>query len=1094
MSDSNSVNLVLELELELNSTVINLCHDEEIKEEIVEAAAWCPNKSGPGTATIGKNGEERDASYLSPRKIHTERAAASPRAVGSPVTQGLLTAMEGTSATTQDSPSTAGRLASLMSYATSFLGSGSGTQLQIDSRNADLVEDGPGNATHAEPQGLGPQNPNNQGSKAKVNNTIADPDVGKPCTKGTHADSPPTSTAIALYRCLYCINPPILCKECMVESHRWNPFHYIQFWNGDCFERTTLWDLGFVLPLGHRGQDCPNSILNADGRPSSTSKLTVVHTTGIQDIEVLYCNCPSSASNLDPEERPTQLWKANLWPATYQCTQTAFSVHSLRFFEQLTLQAKTSAHDYFGVLRRLTNNAFFRDVHDRYREFMTGSRQFSFLHSLKRAGVRVVEKLAPGRLAVPCPTCPQPGINMDPGWEDRPREEWYVDALHYGKDGFFQANQHNKKMDHLDPALTDGAAYFVDSTEYSEYLKEMNQYPDVQEETSICSKFSALIDKYAGKLKSGILSLTCTRHEFALPCGTVDLFKGERYVNVDFATIKGLSPWMRLKQFVSSYDINCKYGINWESRLSRFAQFTGNCCWINSFYFMPGVGMTDGEAVERRWSTLLALTRSTREMPGSGFRYDTWNLHTSDHNIQKMFRIANVLADRFKKALASFAEKATELQDMEATLRESQLPLDEWKREEAHFLELVVQPDAHKKIVKSPYETRDQKDMFTTPTTKEIEAELHQQEANKDGSGTGRRVKRKLESGTSAGVSKSTCDPDDTEFECPEYILRGMATALDIQSQQHKVQGLQLRKKNQNTSETSLEDQRNKLSEALREWMTSWYSPVLAPLIKAIKNELPNVAWAAEDDQDLTIGHPEEEIMPLPSSWPSVAMQFSELTPFIRAEHKLRREQADEMWREIQGSFGQAVKTRNQTAIQSVEQKIRDLRETYQSIHKKLLMLGESPESSKYRLLTEEDCRPMPLEHEQDKTGGKNSTISWIWRDGGYHRDPSVWEREANRVDWFRKSAQVSRWREEVEILKVEIRRTQRSFAYNKDLWEKRARDAALSDSAIERGVAAYAHRQSRIYARLLDDARAVFPTDLHVDFEEESCSLDTTT
>ena len=42
----------------------------------------------------------------------------------------------------------------------------------------------------------------------------------------------------------------------------------------------------------------------------------------------------------------------------------------------------------------------------------------------------------------------------------------YKDALHFGKDGFFQAGQHDKKMDHKDPSLTNGAAYFVDNEEY----------------------------------------------------------------------------------------------------------------------------------------------------------------------------------------------------------------------------------------------------------------------------------------------------------------------------------------------------------------------------------------------------------------------------------------------------------------------------------------------------------------------------------------------------------------------------------------------------------------------------------------------------
>lgn len=45
-------------------------------------------------------------------------------------------------------------------------------------------------------------------------------------------------------------------------------------------------------------------------------------------------------------------------------------------------------------------------------------------------------------------------------------------------------------MDHEDPAFTDGAAYFVDNEEYSKYLKEMNQYDDIQEEV----RFNCALD------------------------------------------------------------------------------------------------------------------------------------------------------------------------------------------------------------------------------------------------------------------------------------------------------------------------------------------------------------------------------------------------------------------------------------------------------------------------------------------------------------------------------------------------------------------------------------------------------------------------
>ena len=78
---------------------------------------------------------------------------------------------------------------------------------------------------------------------------------------------------------------------------------------------------------------------------------------------------------------------------------------------------------------------------------MTAHRQWSYLQTLRRFGLDVREKLRPGSVAVRCPACPQPGVNMDPNWESRPVGEQYKDALFIAKDGNFVLCQHDKKLD-----------------------------------------------------------------------------------------------------------------------------------------------------------------------------------------------------------------------------------------------------------------------------------------------------------------------------------------------------------------------------------------------------------------------------------------------------------------------------------------------------------------------------------------------------------------------------------------------------------------------------------------------------------------------
>lgn len=181
-----------------------------------------------------------------------------------------------------------------------------------------------------------------------------DPHIGKPCYQCKSPEAP--------YRCFDCFNAPLLCQDCIINSHRWSPLHRILHWNGSYFERKGLKDLGYVLYLGHHGKRCHNQVTTGvKSTNPKMSTLTVVDTTGIHSMDVMYCKCPVEASVFG-EDHPVQLWKAGFWPATYTRPQTVFSLHALRFFEALTLQAKTSAYDFIGTIRRLTSNAFFGDV------------------------------------------------------------------------------------------------------------------------------------------------------------------------------------------------------------------------------------------------------------------------------------------------------------------------------------------------------------------------------------------------------------------------------------------------------------------------------------------------------------------------------------------------------------------------------------------------------------------------------------------------------------------------------------------------------------------------------------------------------------
>ncbi len=135
-----------------------------------------------------------------------------------------------------------------------------------------------------------------------------------------------------------------------------------------------------------------------------------------------------------------------------------------------------------------------------------------------------------------------------------------------------------------------------------------------------------------------------------------------RYSYVDFAHLSGLQRWMQILLHISAYDINCQYRINFAMRMKKFREkFAGlstikhtefpptligigkfhlpahipSCRFKHSFNYLPGVGMTDGEALERIWSILNALAARAKEMT-SGHRHDFLNDMYNDMNIRRL--------------------------------------------------------------------------------------------------------------------------------------------------------------------------------------------------------------------------------------------------------------------------------------------------------------------------------------------------------------------------------------------------------------------------------------------------------------------------
>jgi hypothetical protein len=222
----------------------------------------------------------------------------------------------------------------------------------------------------------------------------------------------------------------------MVERHLENPLHRIevrcaptplsdapadagllQRWNTTFFEPATLKDLGLRVQLGHPPRErCPEP-------KQLHQSFVVLHTNGIHGVAVDVCDCPH---RLDAGNDEEQLLRTGWFPATDDRPRTCATLAVLDLFLLSMHQAKTTMYDFYAMLEKLTHNAGVKPP-NRYRVWLRMCREYRHLLMLKRAGrghaVTGVEGTQKGELAVLCPCCPDPAVNLPPDWEDAPPEK-----------------------------------------------------------------------------------------------------------------------------------------------------------------------------------------------------------------------------------------------------------------------------------------------------------------------------------------------------------------------------------------------------------------------------------------------------------------------------------------------------------------------------------------------------------------------------------------------------------------------------------------------------------------------------------------------
>jgi hypothetical protein len=397
-------------------------------------------------------------------------------------------------------------------------------------------------------------------------------------------------SSLPVWRCKDCTFSSPMCRSCMRHSHRDNPFHRIEHWNGSYFRPAELWEVGtYLLVRHHDGEEiCDNlrvwckfleegeepkdaseqkqlresalpmpmmspivdfdemdmedegrtgvgeedfddeefdeneeleeepeifnPYLDATSVPSSSANagtsanagasgnsgrtanagsgsgprtgtyVRVVHSNGIHHIGMVSCHCRGD------DNLPLDLFAARLIPASLKRIKTLFSAQVLDMYRLSNLELKASAYQFYQLLRRLTRPMAPAEVEDLYREFRRMSRIWRWMKKLKWAGyadsTKSVHDVGSGDLAIYCPACPQPGINLPDNWKDDPARHviyslsaffdlWFnrwVYKRMFVADGNFKADHVRQTKEAGDIWLSEGSSMIPDRQEYLSFL------------------------------------------------------------------------------------------------------------------------------------------------------------------------------------------------------------------------------------------------------------------------------------------------------------------------------------------------------------------------------------------------------------------------------------------------------------------------------------------------------------------------------------------------------------------------------------------------------------------------------------------------
>ncbi|KAJ6515153.1 hypothetical protein C8R47DRAFT_961598 [Mycena vitilis] len=849
------------------------------------------------------------------------------------------------------------------------------------------------------------------------------------------------------------------CLECCLSRHALSPLHVLQEWQGDYWKPISLHALGLVYQLGHGGLPC--------GYPEAVTRtLTVVHTTAIQEISYRYCNCGRS----DTANNLVQLLRNAWYPASKTDPDTVATFEVLDLYRLLNVVGHMNVRDFITSLERLTDSKASTGMNwlpDCYKAFGRMCRQWAFLQRARRAGRAYdpegLVATKAGELVPACWPCPHEGRNLPINWRLVESQYRYLYRLILALDANFKLKNRIRKNEHPDPSLGPGWGAFVEPARYKKHLRKY---------ISTCIAFAALTQKEtrntAGLRVSGVGGCVCARHECIRPNGMGDLQKGERYANMDYILLSALADTYP-QELTVSYDIACQWRQNFSERMEKLPKelqrdwkgvllqsglpvwhaLAHECKNENNLNLLPGVGKTDGEGIERLWAVLNGSAWQTKEMT-LGNRADTLEDMLDSHNYLKNLSQCDTLQRRLVVALAERERQVEAFKEINKTIHAEKRA--EWQAKIDLFIEDRSNPN--------PYVLSAQ----DGPSEADIRLLLKKDEQEAAAQG---RVPLHSTSATAfltAGLQLEDAQRRiKAETSAPGQMTADRASKIE----EHRVAFF-----------AKLRPFR-----ALQQVYTPGAVRILAAVGQARDSSTP--APAAEN-----------VALYLPSQLPEAERKAGCQGNLPEMEARLRKSQCRDALIGIHQKLhakghlitfrnanvmGQVRATRSRSLIEHLGVRVDTLARKYTDARAAMHVLRGAHYAPQLRKLEKGDLR-IEGEGEANESDaaksdrsaakklrniggrpareaptGTTPVLSWIWTAPGALDSA---EKDLHEFEWSKAKARKTRWEEEVELLREEMKRVMRYLEWEAGTWDTRAAESATRvnmTAAARSGLRGYA-------------------------------------